>query len=51
MQALDALFRDVDVLIGPLSTGPMMVASNFTGHPAAPARRFRRASQPTALRP
>ncbi|MCA1241486.1 amidase [Stappia stellulata] len=33
MQALDALFRDVDVLIGPLSTGPMMVASNFTGHP------------------
>lgn len=33
MQALDGLFRNVDVLIGPLSTGPMLVASNFTGHP------------------
>ena len=33
MEALDALFREVDVLIGPFSTGPMLVASNFTGHP------------------
>lgn len=33
MLALDALFRDVDVLIGPFNTGPMLVASNFTGHP------------------
>lgn len=33
MQALDGLFRDVDVLIGPFMTGPMLVASNFTGHP------------------
>lgn len=33
MRALDALFREVDVLIGPFSTGPMLVASNFTGHP------------------
>ena len=33
MQALDALFRDIDALIGPFSTGPMLVASNFTGHP------------------
>ena len=33
MEALDALFRDVDVLIGPFSTGPMLLASNFTGHP------------------
>lgn len=33
MQALDGLFREVDVLIGPFSGGPMMVASNFTGHP------------------
>lgn len=32
-QALDGLFREVDVLIGPFSGGPMMVASNFTGHP------------------
>ena len=33
MQALDAVFRDVDALIGPFMTGPMLVASNFTGHP------------------
>jgi len=33
MQALDGLFQEVDVLIGPFSTGPMLVASNFTGHP------------------
>ncbi|MBZ9935694.1 amidase [Mesorhizobium sp. BR1-1-16] len=33
MLALDALFADVDVLIGPFMTGPMLVASNFTGHP------------------
>lgn len=33
MQALDRLFHQVDVVIGPLSTGPMLIASNFTGHP------------------
>jgi len=33
MQALDAVFKEVDVLIGPFATGPMLVASNFTGHP------------------
>lgn len=33
MLALDALFAEIDVLIGPFSTGPMLVASNFTGHP------------------
>jgi Asp-tRNA(Asn)/Glu-tRNA(Gln) amidotransferase A subunit family amidase len=33
MQALDAMMAQVDVLIGPFSTGPMLVASNFTGHP------------------
>ena len=33
MQALDGLFAKVDTLIGPLMTGPMLVASNFTGHP------------------
>ncbi len=33
MLALDALFSEIDVLIGPFSTGPMLVASNFTGHP------------------
>lgn len=33
MQAMDDLFQEVDVLIGPFSTGPMLIASNFTGHP------------------
>ena len=33
MEALDALFAEVDVLIGPFATGPMLVASNFSGHP------------------
>ena len=33
MEALDTLFKDIDVLVGPFSTGPMLVASNFTGHP------------------
>lgn len=33
MQALNGLFLQVDVLIGPFMTGPMLIASNFTGHP------------------
>jgi Asp-tRNA(Asn)/Glu-tRNA(Gln) amidotransferase A subunit family amidase len=33
MLALDGLFQEVDALIGPFMTGPMLVASNFTGHP------------------
>lgn len=33
MQALDGLFQQCDVLIGPFMTGPMLVASNYTGHP------------------
>ncbi|THH34887.1 amidase [Aliishimia ponticola] len=33
MHAVDALFAQVDILIGPFNTGPMLVASNFTGHP------------------
>ena len=33
MKALDKLFKEVDILIGPFDTGPMLVASNFTGHP------------------
>jgi Asp-tRNA(Asn)/Glu-tRNA(Gln) amidotransferase A subunit family amidase len=33
MKALDDLFQDIDVLVGPFMTGPMLVASNFTGHP------------------
>ncbi len=33
MEAVGALFDEIDLLIGPVSTGPMLVASNFTGHP------------------
>lgn len=33
MLALDGLFGGIDMLIGPFATGPMLVASNFTGHP------------------
>ncbi|RVT81682.1 amidase [Rhodobacteraceae bacterium CCMM004] len=33
MQALDGMFREVDAVIGPFMTGPMLIASNFTGHP------------------
>lgn len=33
MQAVDELMSSIDVLIGPFMTGPMLVASNFTGHP------------------
>ena len=33
MQALDGLFTQVDALIGPFTTGPMLIASNYTGHP------------------
>ncbi len=33
MQAADALFRGVDAVIGPSLTGPMLVITNFTGHP------------------
>lgn len=33
MQAVAEMMRGCDVLIGPFMTGPMLVASNFTGHP------------------
>jgi Asp-tRNA(Asn)/Glu-tRNA(Gln) amidotransferase A subunit family amidase len=33
MKALDVLFGEIDVMVGPFMTGPMLVASNFTGHP------------------
>ena len=33
MEALGGTFREVDAMIGPFATGPMLVASNFTGHP------------------
>ncbi|MEE8599843.1 amidase [Euzebya tangerina] len=33
MQALDELFSQVDIVIGPLAVGPMLTATNMTGHP------------------
>ncbi len=33
MEAVNGVFREVDALIGPFMTGPMLIASNFTGHP------------------
>ncbi len=33
MLALDELFSKVDAVIGPFMTGPMLIGSNFTGHP------------------
>ena len=33
MEAFDGAFRKVDAMIGPWATGPMLVATNFTGHP------------------
>lgn len=33
MQAVGEMMSGVDALIGPFMTGPMLVASNFTGHP------------------
>ncbi|TDE34831.1 amidase [Antarcticimicrobium sediminis] len=50
MQALDGMFRRIDVLIGPFATGPMLVASNFTGHPCLHLRAGfeQRSSRPAA---
>jgi Asp-tRNA(Asn)/Glu-tRNA(Gln) amidotransferase A subunit family amidase len=33
MLALDKMFAEVEFLMGPFMTGPMLVASNFSGHP------------------
>lgn len=33
MHAVDDLFSRCDVIIGPFMTGPLLVATNFTGHP------------------
>jgi Asp-tRNA(Asn)/Glu-tRNA(Gln) amidotransferase A subunit family amidase len=38
MLAFDELFSKVDALIGPFMTGPMLIASNFTGHPCVHLR-------------
>jgi Asp-tRNA(Asn)/Glu-tRNA(Gln) amidotransferase A subunit family amidase len=33
MTEMDAVFRQVDVVIGPSLVGPMLVITNYTGHP------------------
>ena len=33
MQVMDEAFRRVDAIIGPAQAGPMLVITNFTGHP------------------
>ena len=33
MQDLDATFQTVDAIIGPCLAGPMLIITNFTGHP------------------
>ena len=33
MLDLDAAFQDVDAMIGPALAGPMLIITNFTGHP------------------
>ena len=33
MQAMDNVFEDVDIMIGPFKIDDMLVATNFTGHP------------------
>jgi Asp-tRNA(Asn)/Glu-tRNA(Gln) amidotransferase A subunit family amidase len=38
MQAMDALFRGVDVLLAPAVTGSMTLIGNMTGHPCLTIR-------------
>ncbi len=33
MQQMDAAFQQVDAIIGPAVAGPMLIITNFTGHP------------------
>ena len=34
MEAVGSLFDEIDVLVGPVPGGSMLIASNFTGHPS-----------------
>ena len=38
MQEMDTIFRDFDVLVAPVATGPMTIIGNMTGHPALAIR-------------
>jgi Asp-tRNA(Asn)/Glu-tRNA(Gln) amidotransferase A subunit family amidase len=45
MQEMEAAFREVDVVIGPAMAGPMLVITNFTGHPCLALRSAFRQSE------
>ena len=52
MMDLDATFCDVDAIVGPCVAGPMLVITNFTGHPCLVLRTGFRSSpsrQPLSL--
>lgn len=38
MQAMDAVFGEVDTLLSPLAAGPLTIIGNMTGHPALALR-------------
>ena len=38
MQDMDHAFRGVDAMIGPCLAGPMLIITNFTGHPSLTLR-------------
>ena len=44
MQDMDAAFGDVDAIIGPCLAGPLLIITNFTGHPCLAMRCGFRAS-------
>jgi Asp-tRNA(Asn)/Glu-tRNA(Gln) amidotransferase A subunit family amidase len=38
MEAMDGLFAEVDAMVGPSLAGPMLVVTNYTGHPSLTLR-------------
>ncbi|HUZ64428.1 MAG TPA: amidase, partial [Acetobacteraceae bacterium] len=57
MQVMDGCFAQVDAIIGPSLAGPMMIITNFTGHPclclpagfiSSPSRQQASLSRPVA---
>lgn len=50
MQVMDEKFREIDAIIGPALAGPMLVITNFTGHPSLILRTgFRQSETRSAL--
>ncbi len=50
MQEMDAAFRDVDAMVGPPLAGPMLIITNYTGHPCLVLRSgFRQSETRSAL--